>query len=294
MIGAQVILLYFPEAKTIADLIQNHKITFTCLPPTLYVRLLRVDNLKPAVKSLRRCISFGATIPKQMIEDWNAVAPHIEWISLYASSELSATGTAATFSRIDEIPEADMNWVGKPAPLLEIRIVGPYNKDAPIGETGEMVFRGPAVFKGYYKNEEKNREVFSDGWFHSGDMARMNAAGEVFFVDRIKDMVKSGGENISSSSIEFVVGTHPNVSECAVFGVPHPEWMEAVAVTVIPKQGKTITEGELIDYCKSKLPRFKVPKYVIVVEEFPRNPTGKILKRELKVMYKDIASQRPS
>jgi fatty-acyl-CoA synthase len=185
-----------------------------------------------------------------------------------------------------------MNWVGRPAPMLELRIVDMNGNDVPIGEKGEMVFRGPAVLKGYYKNDEKNKEIFAGGWFHSGDVGRMNKDGDVFFVDRIKDMVKSGGENIPSAGIEFIVSTHSKVAECAAFGIPHPDWMEALTVAIIPKEGETLTEREIIEFCKAKLPKFKVPKYVLIVSEFPRNPTGKILKKELRKMYKDIASEK--
>lgn len=292
MLGGTLVLVYMPDANTIADLISTYKTTYTVLPPTLYTRLLQVPGIEDIAKFLRRCVSFGATIPEQMIVNWNRVAPHIEWVSLYASSELSALGTAGNFKVMGEIPEKDMNWVGRPAPALEIRIVDMNNNDVPVGKEGEMVFRGPAVMKGYYKNEEKNREIFAGGWFHSGDVGRMNEDGEVFFVDRIKDMVKSGGENIPCAGIEFVVSTHTKVAECAAFGVPHPDWMEALTVAVIPKKGETIEEGEIIKYCKAKLPRFKVPKYVLVVDDFPRNPTGKILKKELRKVYKNIASEK--
>ena len=292
MLGGTIVLLYMPDAATIANLILTYKTTYTVLPPTLYTRLLQVPGIEDVAKPLRRCVSFGATIPKQMIVNWISVAPHIEWVSLYASSELSALGTAGSFKTIDEIPDGDMNWVGRPAPALELRIVDINNNDVPVGEAGEMVFRGPAVMKGYYKNEEKNRDIFAGGWFHSGDVGRINKEGEVFFVDRIKDMVKSGGENIPSAGIEFVVSTYPKVAECAAFGVPHPDWMEALTVAIIPKQGETIEESEIIEYCKAKLPKFKVPKYVLIINEFPRNPTGKILKKELRKIYKDIASEK--
>lgn len=292
MLGGTLVLLYMPDANTMADLISTYKTTYTVLPPTLYNRLLQVPGIKDIAKPLRKCMSFGATIPEQMIINWNQVAPHIGWISLYASSELTALGTTGNFKLIDEIPEGNMNWVGKPAPVLEMRLVDVNNNDVPIGEEGEMVFRGPAVLKGYYKNEEKNKEIFAGGWFHSGDVGRMNKDGEVFFVDRIKDMVKSGGENIPSAGIEFIVSTYPKVAECAAFGVPHPDWMEALTVAITPKEGETIEEGEIIEYCKAKLPRFKVPKYVLVVDDFPRNPTGKILKKELRKIYKDIASKK--
>ncbi len=292
MLGGTVILVYMPEVGTIAGLIRTHRVTYTVLPPTLYNRLLQVPDIETAAKSLRRCVSFGATIPGQMIAGWTRIAPHIAWISLYASSELTALGTAGHFRRMEDIPDGNMNWVGRPAPALEVRIVDMNDRDVPTGEAGEMVFRGPAIMKGYYRNEEKNQAVFAGGWFHSGDVGRMSATGDVFFIDRIKDMVKSGGENISSAAIEFFISTYPKVAECAAFGVPHPDWIEALAVAVVPKPGETIDEEALMAYCREKLPRFKVPKYILVVDDFPRNPTGKILKKELRRIYKDVAARQ--
>ncbi len=292
MLAGTVILVYMPQAETLAALIRTYEATYTVLPPTLYNRLLQISGIESDVKSLRKCVSFGATIPEQMIVNWNRIAPHVEWVSLYASSELTALGTCGSFRRIGEIPGGDMNWVGKPAPALELRIVDMNGNDVPPGEAGEMVFRGPGVMKGYFGNEEKNRETFAGGWFHSGDVGKMNQDGDVFFVDRIKDMVKSGGENISSAGVEFFISTHPKVAECAAFGIPHPEWMEVLTVAIIPKPGETLGEEEMLEYCRARLPRFKVPKYILIVEDFPRNPTGKILKKELRKQYKDLAAQK--
>jgi acyl-CoA synthetase (AMP-forming)/AMP-acid ligase II len=254
--------------------------------------MLQVPGIENEAKSLRKCVSFGSTIPEKMIVNWCEIAPQIEWVSLYASSELTALGISGCFRRIEDIPDRDMNWVGKPAPALELRIVDADGNDVSTGEAGELIFRGPAVMKGYFGNEEKNHATFTGGWYHSGDVARMNQNGDVFFMDRIKDMVKSGGENISSASIEFLISTHPKVAECAAFGVPHPDWMEALTVAIIPQPGEMLDENEILQFCREKLPRYKVPKYILIVDEFPRNPTGKILKKELRKKYNDIATKR--
>jgi fatty-acyl-CoA synthase len=291
MLGTTVILVYMPDAAIIAGMIRAHGVTYTVLPPTLYNRMLQVPGIENEAKSLRKCVSFGSTIPEQMIVNWCEIAPQIEWVSLYASSELTALGISGCFRRIEDIPDRDMNWVGKPAPALELRIVDADGNDVSTGEAGELIFRGPAVMKGYFGNEEKNHAIFTGGWYHSGDVARMNQNGDVFFMDRIKDMVKSGGENISSASIEFLISTHPKVAECAAFGVPHPDWMEALTVAIIPKPGETLDENEILQFCRGKLPRYKVPKYILIVDEFPRNPTGKILKKELRKKYNDIATK---
>lgn len=116
----------------------------------------------------------------------------------------------------------------------------------------------------------------------------MNADGELFFVDRLKDMIKSGGENISSASVEYAVSGHPRIAEVAAFGVPHPDWMEALAVTVTVQPGQKLSDDEVLEYCRDVLPRFKVPKHVFILDDFPRGPSGKILKRKLRLQYRDV------
>ena len=292
LMGQTVVLPHSADPEKMAELIKEYNISIMVLPPTLWVRLLQVPDIEEKVRSMRIGCTFGATIPEGMIRGWNKIAPQMSWISYYGQSETSCSGTVGHFRNLDEIPERDLSWVGKPVHDLEVRVVDENDKDVPVGEVGEILFRGPAVFKGYYKDAEKTDKVFAGGWLHSGDLGRMNEKGELFFVDRKKDMVKSGGENIATASVEYAISSHPKVAEVAAFGVPHPDWMEALTVVVTPIKNEILTEEEIIQYCKQNLPRFKVPKYVIIANDFPRNPTGKILKRELKRMYKDLASQK--
>jgi fatty-acyl-CoA synthase len=287
-----VVLPHSADPEKMAELIKEYNISIMVLPPTLWVRLLQVPDIEEKVRSMRIGCTFGATIPEGMIRGWNKIAPQMSWISYYGQSETSCSGTVGHFRNLDEIPERDLSWVGKPVHDLEVRVVDENDKDVPVGEVGEILFRGPAVFKGYYKDAEKTDKVFAGGWLHSGDLGRMNEKGELFFVDRKKDMVKSGGENIATASVEYAISSHPKVAEVAAFGVPHPDWMEALTVVVTPIKNEILTEEEIIQYCKQNLPRFMVPKYVFIVNDFPRTPTGKILKRELKRMYKDLASQK--
>lgn len=292
LMGQTVVLPHTPDPLKMAELMKECKVTFIVLPPTLWVRLLQVPGIENAAKSMRVGCTFGATIPEGMIRGWNKIAPQMSWISYYGQSETSCSGTVGFFKSINEVCEGDLAWVGKPVHDLEVRVVDENDKDVPVGKVGEILFRGPAVFKGYYKDEEKTAKVFAGGWLHSGDLGRMNKDGELFFVDRKKDMVKSGGENIPTAEIEYVVSSYPKVAEVAVFGVPHPEWMEALTVAVIPKAGENLTEDEILQHCRQILPRFKVPKYILIVDDFPRNATGKILKRELREIYKDLAFRR--
>jgi fatty-acyl-CoA synthase len=291
LMGQTVVLAHSPDPASMAKLIQEYQVSLIVLPPTLWVRLLQVSGIEQKVSSMRVGLTFGATISEGMIRGWNRIAPQMSWISYYGQSETSCSGTVGHFKTVNEIPEGDLGWVGKPVHDLEVKIVDEEDRDVPAGQTGEIVFRGPAVFKGYYKDPKKTDEVFAGGWLHSGDLGRINESSDLFFVDRKKDMVKSGGENIATASVEYVVSSHPKVAEVAAFGVPHPDWMEALTVVVTTINNEAVAEEEIIQFCKQKLPGFKVPKYVRVVDEFPRNPTGKILKRELRKKYKDLASQ---
>jgi len=291
LVGGTVVNTYVPDPPRMVEMMARYGVTYVILPPTLYLRLLKVTGISEAAKSLRRCLSFGATIPEGMITGWNEVAPHVQWASLYASSEPTCFGTVGLYKTIGDIPEKNLGWVGIPSPCLEMRIVDDDDNDVPQGQVGEIVFRGPVVMKEYFKDKEKTEQAFAGGWLHSGDLGRLGERGDLFFVDRKKDMIKSGGENIPTAEIELAVGSHWKVSEVAAFGVYHPEWMEALVVAVAPKEGETLTEEEIFQHCRQLLPKFKVPKYVVIVKEFPRNPTGKILKRELRLIYKDLALQ---
>ena len=154
-----------------------------------------------------------------------------------------------------------------------------------VGESGEQLIRGPSLLKGYYKNDEANARAFRDGWFYTGDVLFRDKEGNYFFADRKKDMIKTGGENVSCQEIENVIGTHPNVMQCAVFGLPDDRWGEAVTAAVVPKSGSNTTGDEIIIFCKEKLAKFKVPKRVYFRDTLPISAANKILKRELRKEY---------
>jgi fatty-acyl-CoA synthase len=176
---------------------------------------------------------------------------------------------------------------GRPALNVETKIVDERGQEVPRGTIGEIVHRTSHVMLGYLFDEEKTGLAFTGGWFHSGDLGIMDEDGYLTVVDRKKDMIKTGGENVASREIEEVIYQHPGVSEVAVIGIPHPFWIEAVTAIVVPKDDYTITSEEIIDFCKQRLAGFKTPKYVFLADSLPRNPSGKILKRELRFRYKN-------
>ena len=287
LMGQTMVVSETADPQSIMQTMREQQASFIVLPPTLWIRLLRVVEASADGKTLplRLGVTFGATISETMIKGWNRVHPQLQWVSFYGQSETACCSSVGLFRDFSEIPEGDLGWVGKPTDVLEVKIVDAVGAEVPRGEAGEILFRGPAVFKGYYKDDERTQAAFRGGWLHSGDLGRLNAEGELFFVDRLKDMVKSGGENISSASVEYTVSAHPKVAEVAAFGVPDPEWMEALCLALMPAEGQTLTADEILAFCIDALPRFKQPKHVFIVEDFPRTASGKILKRELRRRY---------
>ena len=174
---------------------------------------------------------------------------------------------------------------GIPRTDVEVKVFDEDDNELRPGEMGEIVVRGEVVMKGYWKNEEATEETLRGGWLHTGDLGKMDERGYVYLLDRSKDMVISGGENIYPREIEEVIVRHPAVYEVAVIGVPDDKWGEALKAIISLKTGMKASEEEIIDFCKQNLASYKKPKSVDFVDELPKNPYGKILKRELKEKY---------
>ena len=185
-------------------------------------------------------------------------------------------------------PEDQMRKLGsagRPAINVETSIFDDEDCPVPPGVVGEIVHRGPHVTLGYWKNPEKTAEAFRNGWFHSGDLGVIDEEGYLSVVDRKKDMIKTGGENVASREVEEMIFTHSAVSEVAVFGVPHPRWIEAVMAVVVPRAGHSVSEEEVMQFCRERMASYKAPKLVEVIDELPKNASGKILKRELRERF---------
>jgi fatty-acyl-CoA synthase len=150
------------------------------------------------------------------------------------------------------------------------------------------VHRSPHLMLGYFHDDERTQAAFQGGWFHSGDLATIDEEGFITVVDRKKDMIKSGGENVASREVEEMIYRLPAVSEVAVIGVPHPKWVEAVAAVIVVKAGQTLTEQEVLAHCQQHLASFKAPKSVVFAEALPKNPSGKLLKRDLRERYRGV------
>jgi acyl-CoA synthetase (AMP-forming)/AMP-acid ligase II len=174
---------------------------------------------------------------------------------------------------------------GTPMCLADVRVVDEQGHECSPGVVGEIVIKGEQVLKGYFRNEEGTRKSFEGGWFHTGDMARRDEEGFFYIVDRMKDMIISGGENVYSREVEEVLYAHPAVSEAAVIGLPDPTWGESVTAVIVLREGMTATEAEIITTARNRLAGFKKPKRVIFLDELPKTVSGKIIKRDLRERF---------
>ncbi|MBH2042384.1 MAG: AMP-binding protein [Comamonadaceae bacterium] len=287
-----LVMTQVPQPVQMIDLIERHRLTAAALPPTLYVAMLSCPNFRTRdLSSASKMLTWASTIPKAMVDGWKEVAPAMRFFSGQGSSESTAGPlTGGYVGSWAEMPNGDGRWVGRQMCFsADVRLVDDDGKDVADGESGEQIVRGPVIMKGYYKNDEVNRRVFRDGWFHTGDILFRDAAGNYFFADRKKDMIKTGGENVYCQEVESVLGTHAGVMQCAVFGLPDERWGEAVTAAVIARPGTVVTEAELIEFCRGRLPGFKAPKRIHFRSSLPISAANKILKRDLKTEYANEA-----
>jgi fatty-acyl-CoA synthase len=178
---------------------------------------------------------------------------------------------------------------------VETRVVDDAMRDVAVGEVGEIVHRSPQLLSGYFNDPERTAAAFEGGWFHSGDLAMIDDEGYITVVDRKKDMIKTGGENVASREVEETVYRFEGVSEVAVVGLPHPYWIEAVTAVIVRKPGHdAMTEEQVIAHCRAQMAHFKVPKKVVFVDALPKNPSGKLLKRELRTRFEHLTKDLPA
>lgn len=278
-LGALTILQYVPDRMEILQLTQEEKVTRWCWPTTVYMTLPAVPGFDAFdLRSLRVCQVFGSPPPPDLLERWQRIAPGVIFMNCYGQTEMTPVGTTIYGEELARRP----NSVGRSMLPVELRIVGPDDRELPRGQVGEIVARGPTIMKGYFKNPEKTAWTQRGGWHHTGDLGWMDEEGYLYFVDRVKDMIKTGGENVASADVESALFQHPKVQDVAVIGLPDPVWGEAITAVVVPVPGETVTPEEILSWCKKNMAAYKVPKKVFLMEELPRNPSGKILKRELR------------
>ncbi|UFS96962.1 acyl-CoA synthetase [Nocardia huaxiensis] len=287
-LGATSILLPGPDPATLLRTIESERATKLFCPPTVWVSLLRHPDFDTYDLSSLRKGYYGASImPVEVLHELSQRLPGVALTNFYGQTELSPLATVLT----PEDQLAKPGSAGRPTLNVETRVVDDEDNPVDFGVIGEIVHRSPQAMLGYWKDPAKTAEAFRNGWFHSGDLGVFDEDGYLTVVDRKKDMIKTGGENVASREVEEILYQHPDISEAAVIGIPHPHWIEAVAAVVVPRADTTPTAESVVAHCKQRLAGYKVPKYVVFAATLPKNPSGKILKRELRTAHATLADQ---
>ncbi|MFF3885808.1 acyl-CoA synthetase [Streptomyces sp. NPDC001914] len=276
-IGASNTILDAPDAGQLFDLIEAGRADSLFAPPTVWIGLSnRPDFAERDLSGLRKAYYGASIMPVPVLERLRERLPKLAFYNCFGQSEI---GPLATVLAPDE-HKGRMDSCGRTVLFVDARVVDEDGKEVPDGTPGEVVYRSPQLCEGYWDKPEETAEAFRDGWFHSGDLAVRDAHGYFTVVDRVKDVINSGGVLVASRQVEDVLYTHEGVAEVAVVGLPDERWIEAVTAVVVPRG--EVTEDELIAHAREKLAHFKAPKRVLFVDELPRNASGKILKRELR------------
>lgn len=276
-VGAENIILDGPDPAVVLELVEAGRADSLFAPPTVWIALSgHPDFATRELGGLRKAYYGASIMPVPVLERLRQRLPSLAFYNCFGQSEI---GPLATVLGPEE-HEGRMDSCGRPVRFVEARVVDEDGKEVPDGTAGEVVYRSPQLCAGYWDKPEETAEAFRDGWFRSGDLAVRDADGFYTVVDRVKDVINSGGVLVASRQVEDALYTHPGVAETAVIGLPDDRWIEAVTAVVVPRG--EVTEDELLDHAREKLAHFKAPKKVLFVTELPRNASGKILKRELR------------
>jgi fatty-acyl-CoA synthase len=276
--GTSIIHRDFNPAEILRT-IEKEKITTLGLVPSMWIFLFQVPNIEDFdLSSVTKCSTGAAIAPLELKKKIMKYFKNATLIEQFGQTET----TSATVVLTGDDTLRKTASVGKSVINVEVRVVDEEMNDVPLGEVGEIVYRGPTVMKEYYKNPEATAEAFRGGWFHSGDLVRQDEEGFIYVVDRKKDMVISGGENIYPAEIEEVLYLHPDILECAVIGIPDEEWGESVKAYIALKPGKALNKDDIINHCMMHLASYKKPKIVEFIDALPRNAGGKVLKQVLR------------
>ncbi|MER5765515.1 fatty acyl-CoA synthetase [Streptomyces sp. NPDC002082] len=279
-VGARNTIVDAPVAEEIFDLVEAGEADSLFAPPTVWIGLANhpdfADFAVRDLSALRKAYYGASIMPVPVLERLRARLPGLGFYNCFGQSEI---GPLATVLRPEE-HEGRMDSCGRPVHHVEARVVDEDGAEVPDGTAGEVVYRSPQLCLGYWNDAEATKKAFRDGWFRSGDLAVRDPEGYFTVVDRVKDVINSGGVLVASRQVEDVLYTHPGVAEAAVVGLPDERWIEAVTAVVVPRDG--VTEAELLAYAREKLAHFKAPKRILFVDALPRNASGKILKRTLR------------
>jgi long-chain acyl-CoA synthetase len=284
--------VYLPEftADNVLGAIERHRVTVASLVPTVVIRTLQEGDLAAHDLSTLRLIFYGsARLPPAWVRRAMESFDGVDFQQGYGLTETASGGTtldppehraaraSGEFGRLSS--------AGQPMMGIDLRIVDDDGDEMPTGEVGEIAMRGPNIASGYFNLPEETAKTFRNGWFHTGDLGRVDEAGYLYIVDRKKDMVVTGGENVYSSEVETILHQHPKVHEAAVIGVPDDRYGEALFAVIAPTPGETLTTDEMISYCRGRIGGYKIPRRMTLVETLPKNAVGKVAKNELRRIY---------
>ena len=275
-------------------LVQEEKVNRAMMVPTMLKRLMDRPAFKDYDLSSLRVITYGAApMPLEVIKKAIVEFPNTRFINAFGQTETASTITMLPPDAHD-IHEGDPDYeqkmkrlgsIGKPLPDVEVRIVNEDGNDVALGENGEIVARGDRLMKGYWNREEATKETLRGGWLYTGDLGYWDDEGFIFLSGRAKDFLKRGGEMIAPEEVEQIIMSHPSVDEAAIIGIQDIEWGERVRAIVVRKPGAELTAEEVIEHCRPRMAGFKRPEDVVFIDELPRNPMGKVLKRVLREDY---------
>ncbi|MGI9235093.1 MAG: class I adenylate-forming enzyme family protein [Woeseiaceae bacterium] len=279
--GSCQIPLKIFDAASALDIIEEYEVTHTLGVPTMIAAITELQHEEPRdTSSLQMIAHGGSPIATEVVRRAADAFPTAEFVHVYGMTEGSPLVTGLRNEQ--KLLDVDRSRsCGQPLIGVQVKIIDEHGSELPMGEVGELAARGPNIMMGYWKKPEQTEEVLSNGWYRSGDMGYMDNEGFVFLVDRAKDMIVSGGENVYCTEVEEALYKHPGVLEAAVFGVPDEAWGEAVHAVVVPRDN--VTPEELIDFCRQHIAGYKLPKAITLsADELPKSGPGKILKRELR------------
>ena len=283
--GTHVFLPRFVASEVIAEIART-RVTHATFVPTMFRMLLDEPALRTTDLSSLRCVSYGsAAMPEPLLREFMAALPDVRLLQSYGMTELSPVVTILGWR--DHLPEAAetgrLRSAGRPAMLAEVAVVDPNDRPLSAGQAGEIVARGPMVMQGYWNRPDLTAEALRGGWMHTGDVGYFDEAGYLYVVDRLKDMIITGGENVWSQEVENALAAHPAVAECAVIGRPDPHWGEAVHAIVNLREGMMATQEDLIAHCRGLIAHYKCPRSVDIRNRpMPLSGANKILKSALR------------
>jgi long-chain acyl-CoA synthetase len=291
--AAQVYLPKF-SASALLEAIETHGVTSTLLTPTMLIMTLEEPSFdRYDLSSLRQVIYGSSPMAAEWIEKALQRLDGVEFIQAYGLSETSPILTLLSMAEHQKAIETGvldvLKSVGRPVPGVDLKIVDSSNTEVPTGEPGEIVVRGPNVARGYLKRPKETAEAFRGEWFYTGDIGHLDDHGLLYLLDRKKDMIITGGENVYSLEVEAILYQNPKVHECAVIGIPDERYGEALLAAIVPRPGERPAAEELIEHCRGRIGGYKIPRKYVFLDELPKSAMNKVLKHDLRRIYGEEA-----